>query len=136
MSEWITGRPPTVDEVGNADVCLIADEGGDPFIYSGKSAREAWRRGVTAWMPILPYVPPEPEISERVWVWKAERYLYCADRDPLAKKGIVAEYRRVVRAKRGASTHRTGLGKECSICGYTSFPKDHYCAGCGAEFDN
>lgn len=132
MSEkWITDRPPTVDEVGNADVCLIADQGGDPFVYSGKSARELWGEKVTAWM-LIPYVPPEPDMPERVWVWRTAKGELAALGERTVGHGY--EYRRVVRAKR--ESVGGALGWECSRCGKIAYSGDRFCAKCGAEFDD
>ena len=64
--EWIASRPPTEEEVGSIDWCIITSRNGHVTTWSGSQVREGWHNGgpngAIAWQPMpAPYQPPPPK---------------------------------------------------------------------------
>ena len=68
---WIAGRPPTQEEVGDEDWCLVTTLGGRVVPREGVYLRICWNNVVPidpiAWMPMPESYqppPPQPEAGE------------------------------------------------------------------------
>jgi hypothetical protein len=74
MSEWITNRPPTKEEVADTELCWVTRYNGRVDVCAGKWIRAYWHQeeghDPRAWMPLSypkPYQPPKPRRQE-LWI--------------------------------------------------------------------
>ena len=72
--EWIASRPPTEEEVGDGERCIITAHYGKAGCGWGSHVRDAWHNtrptDPIAWMPMpAPYQPP-PQRPEAGELWE------------------------------------------------------------------
>ena len=72
--EWITARPPTEEEVGDHEWCLVTCRGGIVLKWRAANARDCWQGpgpdDPIAWMPMPAPYQPSPQRPEAGELWE------------------------------------------------------------------